>query len=102
MIIRRRRVDTLGVSQWAVVTAILAAATGMLAGARFDVLAQVNSSAPAAERGHTRDRRHHRGHWCRCCNLIGALLSGPAGMRYHRRVDRAGTGSLIKAGLRVS
>ena len=31
MIIRRRRVDTLGVSQWAVVTAILAAATGMLA-----------------------------------------------------------------------
>jgi hypothetical protein len=67
MIIRRRRVDTLGVSQWAVVTAILAAATGMLAGARFDVLAQVNSSAPAAERGHAGDRRHHRGHWCRRC-----------------------------------
>jgi hypothetical protein len=35
-------------------------------------------------------------------SLIGALLGGLAGMRYHRRVDRAGTGSLINAGLRGS
>ena len=100
MIIRRRRVDTLGVSQWAVVTAILAASTGMLAGARFDVLAQVNSSAPAAERGHAGDRRHHCG--VVAASLIGAPLGGLAGIRCYRRVDPAGTGSLTKAGLRGS
>ena len=35
-------------------------------------------------------------------SLIGAPLGGLAGIRYHRRVDRAGTGSLTKAGPRGS
>jgi hypothetical protein len=35
-------------------------------------------------------------------SLIGAPLGGLAGIRCYRRVDPAGTGSLIKAGLRGS
>jgi len=83
---------------WAVVTAIPAAATGMLAGARFEVLAQVNGPAPAVERGQAGDRRHHRGHWCRRCKPDRCALGGLARMRPHRGVDRAGTGSRIKGG----
>ena len=56
----------LGVWLWAVIIAILAAAAGMLAGARFDILAQLHSfPASPSERGHTDHRRHHRGDRCR-------------------------------------
>jgi hypothetical protein len=97
MIIRHRRVDTLGVQPWAVVTAILAAATRMLAGTRFEVLVRVNGSAAAVERGHAGDRRHLVAIDVIATSLIGGLLGGLAGMRHHRRAERAGTGSLIEA-----
>ena len=83
----------LGVWLWAVIMAILVAVAGWLADARFDVLAQLNSfpRIPLNEGTLTT-----AGVIVAICvvaaSLIGALLGGLAGMRYHRRVDRAGLG----------
>jgi hypothetical protein len=83
----------LGVWLWAVIMAILLAVAGWLADARFDVLAQLNSfpRIPLNEGTLTT-----AGVITAICvvaaSLIGALLGGLAGMRYHRRVDRAGLG----------
>ena len=83
----------LGVWLWAVIMAILVAAAGWLAGAQFDVLAQLNSfpRIPLNEGALTT-----AGVVAAICvvaaSLVGALLGGLAGMRYHRRVDRAGLG----------
>lgn len=83
----------LGVWLWAVFIAILAAAAGLLAGARFDVLAQVNSfpRLPLNE-GTLTTGGIIVAIGVVAASLIGALLGGLAGMRYHRRVDRAGLG----------
>ena len=85
----------LGVWLWAVIIAILAAAAGLLAGARFDLLAQVNS----LPRLPLDDSTLTTGGIILAvgvvvASLIGALLGGLAGMRYHRRVDRAGVARL--------
>lgn len=83
----------LGVWLWAVIMAILVAVAGWLVGERFDVLAQLNSfpRLPVNEGTLTT-----AGVITAICvvaaSLIGALLGGLAGMRYHRRVDRAGLG----------
>jgi hypothetical protein len=83
----------LGVWLWAVIVAILLAVAGWLADARFDVLAQLNSfpRIPLSEGTLTT-----AGVIAAICvvaaGLIGALLGGLAGMRYHRRVDKAGLG----------
>lgn len=81
----------LGVWLWAVIIAIVAAAAGMLAGARFDVLARVNSfpRLPLNE-GTLTTGGILVAIGVVAASLIGALLGGLAGMRYHRRVDRAG------------
>jgi hypothetical protein len=83
----------LGVWLWAVLIAILAAGAGMLAGARFDVLARVNSfpRLPLNE-GTLTTGGILVAIGVVVASLIGALLGGLAGMRYHRRVDRAGLG----------
>jgi hypothetical protein len=80
-----------GVWLWAVIIAILAAAAGMLAGARFDVLARVNSfpRLPLNE-GTLTTGGIIVAIGVVAASLIGALLGGLAGMRYHRRIDRAG------------
>jgi hypothetical protein len=80
----------LGVWLWAVFIAILAAAAGMLAGAPFDVLARVNSfpRLPLNE-GTLTTGGILVAIGVVAASLIGALLGGLAGMRYHRRVDRA-------------
>jgi hypothetical protein len=81
----------LGVWLWAVIIAIVTAAAGMLAGARFDVLARVNSfpRLPLNE-GTLTTGGILVAIGVVAASLIGALLGGLAGMRYHRRVDRAG------------
>jgi hypothetical protein len=81
----------LGVWLWAVIIAIVAAAAGMLAGARFDVLARVNSfpRLPLNE-GTLTTGGILVAIGVVAASLIGALLGGLTGMRYHRRVDRAG------------
>ena len=83
----------LGVWLWAVIMAILVACAGWLAGARFDLLAQLNSfpRLPVNE-GTLTTAGVVAALAVVAASLIGALLGGLAGMRYHRRVDRAGLG----------
>jgi hypothetical protein len=80
-----------GVWLWAVIIAILAGVAGWLAGARYDVLARVNSfpRLPLSE-GTLTTGGIIVAIGVVAASLIGALLGGLAGMRYHRRVDRAG------------
>ena len=83
----------LGVWLWAVIIAILAAAAGLLAGARFDLLAQVNSLPPLPmDQSMLTVGGIILAVGVVVASLIGALLGGLAGMHYHRRVDRAGVG----------
>ena len=56
-------------------------------------------SAPPAESGHAEHRRHHLAIGIVAVSLIGALLGGLAGMRYHRRVDRPAWPVQTSAGL---
>jgi len=83
----------LGVWLWAVIIAILVAVAGMLAGARFDILRQLNSfpRLPLNE-GTLTTGGILVAIGVVIVSLVGALLGGLAGMRYHRRVDRAGLG----------
>jgi hypothetical protein len=83
----------LGVWLWAVIMAILVAVAGWLAGAQFDVLAQLNSfpRLPVNE-GTLTTTGIIAAIGVVAASLVGALLGGLAGMRYHRRVDRAGLG----------
>ena len=83
----------LGVWLWAVIIAILAAVAGWLVDARFDVLAQVNSFPrfPVNE-GTLTTAGLIVAIGVVAASLAGALLGGVTGMRYHRRVDRAGLG----------
>jgi len=81
----------LGVWLWAVIIAILAAAAGLLAGARFDLLAQVNSLPRLPlDQSMLTIGGIILAVGVVVASLIGALLGGLAGMHYHRRVDRAG------------
>jgi hypothetical protein len=84
----------LGVWLWAVIMAVLVGIAGWLAGARFDVLARVNSfpRLPLNE-GTLTIGGIIVAVGVVAASLIGALLGGLAGMRYHRRVDRAGLGT---------
>jgi hypothetical protein len=83
----------LGVWLWAVIMAILVAVAGWLADARFDVLAQLNSFPRIPVNEGTLTTAGVIAAICVvAASLIGALLGGLAGMRYHRRVDRAGLG----------
>jgi hypothetical protein len=83
----------LGVWLWAVIMAILAAVAGWLVDARLDVLAQVNSfpRLPVNE-GTLTTAGLIAAIGVVAASLTGALLGGVTGMRYHRRVDRAGLG----------
>jgi hypothetical protein len=83
----------LGVWLWAVIIAILVGLAGWLAGAQFDVLARTNSfpRLPLNE-GTLTTGGIIVAIGVVAASLIGALLGGLAGMRYHRRVDRAGLG----------
>jgi hypothetical protein len=83
----------LGVWLWAVIIAIIAGLAGWLVGARFDILAQVNSlpRLPLSE-GTLTTGGIIVAIGLVVVSLAGALLGGLAGMRYHRRVDRAGLG----------
>jgi hypothetical protein len=82
-----------GVWLWAVIIAILVAVAGWFAGARFDILAQLNSfpRLPLNE-GTLTTAGVIVALGVVAVSLAGALLGGLAGMRYHRRVDRAGLG----------
>src|SRR3954470_5851080 len=78
---------------WAVVIAIVVAVLGAVAGSKFDVLAKLNSfpRIPVNE-GTLSTGGIIALVVVAVASLVGAILGGLAGMRFHRKVDRAGLG----------
>jgi len=76
---------------WAVIFAVLVAVLAMIAGERFNILASLNSfpRIPVNE-GQLTTTGIIAAVVVAAVALIGAVLGGMAGMRFHRKVDRAG------------
>lgn len=78
---------------WAVVAAVVVAVLSAVAGAKYDVLDELNSFPRIP--GDLSDLTIQAGTvlvGVVVVALVGAVLGGLAGMRFHRRVDRAGLG----------
>jgi hypothetical protein len=77
---------------WGVVVGLVVAALGAIAGSRFDLLATLNGfprlSVNTGDLGHAALTAV----LAIVAALVGAVFGGLAGMRFHRRVDRAGLG----------
>ena len=78
---------------WAIILAVVLAVVGLIAGAQFDVLAQLDSfpRIPLNE-GALTAGSIITVLVALAVSLVGAILGGLAGMRFHRRVDKAGLG----------
>jgi hypothetical protein len=78
---------------WALLVAVVVAILGTVAGAKFDVLAQLNSfpRLPVSEGDLTAGGIIAAAALV-AISLLGAVLGGLAGMRFHRKVDRTGLG----------
>lgn len=78
---------------WAVIVAIVVAIITAIAGAQWNILANVNTfpRLPFNE-GELTTAGILTAVAALVISLLGAILGGLAGMRYHRRVDRAGFG----------
>jgi hypothetical protein len=75
---------------WAVVAAIVAALVVAGAGARYNVLANLNLPRIPINEGNLTTAGVITALGIAAATLGGAMLGGLAGMRFHRRVDRAG------------
>ena len=84
----------LAVWLWALVVAIIVAVIGMIGGSQFNVLAELNSfpRIPVNE-GQMSTAGIIAAVVVAVVALVGALLGGLAGMRFHRKVDKAGLGA---------
>ncbi|MFC8615425.1 hypothetical protein ACFT9M_03245 [Micromonospora purpureochromogenes] len=78
---------------WAVVIAVIVAIVGALLGSKFDVLARLDGfpRIPINE-GDVTTTGLLAALVAAAASLIGAVLGGLAGMRFHRKVDKAGLG----------
>src|SRR4051812_21123029 len=78
---------------WAVAIAVVVAVVGAIAGAKFDVLARLNGfpRIPVNE-GALSTAGLVATVVIAAAALAGAVLGGLAGMRFHRKVDKAGLG----------
>ncbi|WP_394768975.1 hypothetical protein [Lacisediminihabitans sp.] len=78
---------------WAVVIAVVVAIVAAVAGTKFNILANLNSfpRIPLSE-GTLTATGIVTAIAVAVVSLIGAILGGLAGMRYHRAIDRAGLG----------
>lgn len=76
---------------WAIIVAVLVALLGLLAGPRFNILANVNSfpRIPVNE-GQLSTTGIIAAVVVAAVTLVAAVLGGLAGMHFHRKVDRAG------------
>jgi hypothetical protein len=76
---------------WALIAAVVVAVLGMIAGERFNILAQLNSfpRIPVNE-GQLTTTGIIAAVVVAAVALVGAVLGGLAGMHFHRKVDRAG------------
>lgn len=80
-----------GVWLWAVIIAVVVAVLSLVAGAQFNVLANLNGfpRIPINE-GTLSTAGILTAVAVAVVSLVGAILGGLAGMAYHRRVDKAG------------
>ena len=78
---------------WAIVIAIVVAIAGMVAGEQYDIQSELNNfpRIPTNE-GDITTNGIIAAAAIAAVTLIGAIMGGLAGMRFHRRVDRAGLG----------
>jgi hypothetical protein len=76
---------------WALIAAVVVAVLGVVAGQQFNVLANLNSfpRIPINE-GQLTTTSIIAAIVVAAVALVGAMLGGLAGMRFHRKVDRAG------------
>lgn len=76
---------------WALIAAVVVAVLGLVAGERFNILANLNSfpRIPVNE-GQLNTLSIVAAIVVALVALVGAVLGGLAGMRFHRKVDRAG------------
>jgi hypothetical protein len=76
---------------WALIAAIVVAILGVVAGQQYNILAQLNSfpRIPVNE-GELTTTSIIAAVVVAAVALVGAVLGGTAGMRFHRKVDRAG------------
>jgi hypothetical protein len=76
---------------WALIAAVIVAVLGLIAGERFNILAQLNSfpRIPINE-GQLNTTSIVAAIVVAVVALVGAVLGGMAGMHFHRKVDRAG------------
>ena len=81
----------LGVWLWALVVAVVVAVVAAVADTQFDLLEQANLSLPVDPAALT-TLGVVSVLIALAVTLVGAMLGGLAGMRFHRRVDRAGFG----------
>jgi len=77
---------------WAVIIAVVVAIISAVAGSRYDVLANLNLPRIPINEGTLTTAGIITAVAIALASLIGAMLGGLAGMRFHRRVDRAGLG----------
>ena len=83
----------LAVWLWALLIAVVVAIVGAIAGSKYNILAQLNSfpRIPVDE-GTVSTAGIIALAAVVIVTLIGALLGGLTGMRFHRKVDRTGLG----------
>ena len=76
---------------WALIAAVVVALLGLIAGQRYDILANLNSfpRIPVNE-GQQTAASIVAAVVVALIALVGAVLGGLAGMHYHRKVDKAG------------
>lgn len=77
---------------WAVVIAILILIFATVAGQKYDVLSKLNSFPRIPATGNLTTGGVIALVIVAAASLVGALLGGLAGMRFHRNVDKAGLG----------
>src|SRR6476619_6156502 len=80
----------LAVWLWGVVMALVIAAVAAIAGAQYDVFAQLNLPRLPVNEGEVTSVGAIAIGAAVLASLVGALLGGMAGMRFHRNVDQAG------------
>ena len=85
----------LAVWLWGVVMALIIAAIAAIAGTQYDVFAQLNLPRLPVNEGQVTAVGAIAIGAAILAALIGALLGGLAGMRFHRRVDKAGLDPLV-------
>lgn len=75
---------------WAIITIVIIALIGWIAGSQYNILARLNLPRIPVDEGTVTSGGLIAAAAAILAALLGAILGGIAGTRYHRRIDRAG------------